>query len=566
MARHHRQSALPLHAPSTQQRSSPGGGRFKKKALTLLGLVLLGVFMFNFMFLQRVSEGEELEAAAVAEMGEPSSAKATHELSEAEQESLEAEALAEAIAAPLIGPDGEDRTAPAPRSESGAGRRDDVHTKAALPPPSHLEQAVELPSDPEMPVSTQATRRCLCVTLDHFLIDCVYSQDTEETIVVGPPPPPQPSPPVPPPGQGVVAGDPYHGKGTRGQRLVHIGDCGTEGDIVETLVTKQRFEEQWGGCWEEGGREVLVALPFSAEMLCELRKIMFTQLKAMECANPGFNLRLGLYDKSYTNDMNAAKTKKSGRGVLATLRNALLAEYLKPEHELVIWLDADVVQYPPDMVSALYAVNPGGVVAPTVLIEESDTPEFHKHLCKKSLCHMGMQRKTRSIRQWSDKRYKQFYDRAAFIASNTNITTNRAFPGNSLPFPPYLGGVEGWTEGLETGKVECESVGTVYMLPASVYRTTSVATQEHGPHFPTAFTEHFPAVHAAKYELGVSIVTATKVVALHANLPKYGLTWHKEPMKDIWDEWLKPYLGKSLADPALVHTYPPSWWDDSNKP
>ena len=38
---------------------------------------------------------------------------------------------------------------------------------------------------------------------------------------------------------------------------------------------------------------------------------------------------------------------------------------------------------------------------------------------------------------------------------------------------------------------ECESVGTVYMLPAKVYR------QQPGMptppiHFPTAFTEHYP--------------------------------------------------------------------------
>ena len=44
-----------------------------------------------------------------------------------DQEALEAEAMAEAIAAPLLGADGEDRSAPAPRAESGAGRRDDTH-------------------------------------------------------------------------------------------------------------------------------------------------------------------------------------------------------------------------------------------------------------------------------------------------------------------------------------------------------------------------------------------------------------------------------------------------------
>ena len=91
---------------------------------------------------------------------------------------------------------------------------------------------------------------------------------------------------------------------------------------------------------------------------------------------------------------------------------------------------------------------------------------------------------------------------------------------------------------------------------------TSVAKQKYGAHFPTAFTEHFPPVHAAKYELGRKIITAVNVVALHANLPKYGLSWHKEPMKGIWDEWLLPYLGKSLSDPSLKHTVPPSWWPE----
>ena len=158
----HRQPALPLHAPaSSSLLPSAGGGRqFKRFALALLGLVLMGVFAFNFMFMERVSEGEKLEAAAAAAMSAPkagsakpdSAAAASHELSEAEQEALEAESLAEAIAAPLIGPDGEDRTAAAPRSESGAGRRDDVHAKGALAPP-HLHPAVELPSDPEMPDS-----------------------------------------------------------------------------------------------------------------------------------------------------------------------------------------------------------------------------------------------------------------------------------------------------------------------------------------------------------------------------------------------------------------------------
>eukprot|EP01047_Picozoa_sp_COSAG01_P024154 COSAG01_NODE_1483_length_10158_cov_38.218290_15_plen_58_part_00 len=57
----------------------------------------------------------------------------------------------------------------------------------------------------------------------------------------------------------------------------------------------------------------------------------------------------------------------------------------------------------------------------------------------------------------------------------------------------------------------------------------------------------------------MSVVTALDVVVWHANLPDYHMSWHKEPMS-LWDEWLKPYLGKQLSDPALRRTQPPPWW------
>lgn len=78
-------------------------------------------------------------------------------------------------------------------------------------------------------------------------------------------------------------------------------------------------------------------------------------------------------------------------------------------------------------------------------------------------------------------------------------------------------------------------------------------------HFPTAFTEHFPVVHHAKYKLGMPVVTAMDIVAFHAKLPDYSLKWHTEPTS-IWDEWLRPYLGELLSAPALRETRPPESW------
>ena len=61
--------------------------------------------------------------------------------------------------------------------------------------------------------------------------------------------------------------------------------------------------------------DVLVALPYSPKMGEELVSLMFTNLKAMECANHGFNLHLALYDRPFNNSMNAKATKLSGRSV-----------------------------------------------------------------------------------------------------------------------------------------------------------------------------------------------------------------------------------------------------------
>ncbi len=73
-----------------------------------------------------------------------------------EQEELEAEALAEALAAPLIGRNGEDRSAPAPREGSGAGRRDYVGAS--------LQEAEEDVPPVSAACAAHATRHSVCLS------------------------------------------------------------------------------------------------------------------------------------------------------------------------------------------------------------------------------------------------------------------------------------------------------------------------------------------------------------------------------------------------------------------
>ena len=64
-----------------------------------------------------------------------------------------------------------------------------------------------------------------------------------------------------------------------------------------------------------------------------------------------------------------------------------------------------------------------------VVIEDSDTEAYHRNLCRRPICYMGMQRAHRDITGWRDRRYPMFYDRAAFIATGVNISNDVAFPG-----------------------------------------------------------------------------------------------------------------------------------------
>lgn len=51
------------------------------------------------------------------------------------------------------------------------------------------------------------------------------------------------------------------------------------------------------------------------------------------------------------------------------------------DSEYVLWLDGGVVEYPEDLVAKLHAVNPDGITAPLVLLEGSDSIQYHQRFC-----------------------------------------------------------------------------------------------------------------------------------------------------------------------------------------
>ena len=151
----------------------------------------------------------------------------------------------------------------------------------------------------------------------------------------------------------------------------------------------------------------------------------------------------------------------------AAARNAMLDWHLRPEHTHVLWIDADVVDYPADLPQHLLAADPAAIVAPLPLIEEST----------------------------------RFYDVYGFRDSAG---------GAPHTDPPYLAGGP---------LVPMQAVGTCYLAPASLYHA--------GVRYaPTAGqTEHWSVCQAA-IAAGMPVYALQSLTIAHANLPRYGVAWH----------------------------------------
>lgn len=150
----------------------------------------------------------------------------------------------------------------------------------------------------------------------------------------------------------------------------------------------------------------------------------------------------------------------------AAARNAMLDLFLTDEHTHVLWIDADVVDYPPDLATRLHALDPTGIIAPMVLIEGTN----------------------------------RFYDTRGF----EDIDGARA-----CYLPPYFHD--------DSALIPMRSVGTCYLAPAALYQAG--ARYDVTPHE----TEHYSLCGRA------ARVSATRdVVVYHAELPRWGERWHTD--------------------------------------
>jgi hypothetical protein len=167
------------------------------------------------------------------------------------------------------------------------------------------------------------------------------------------------------------------------------------------------------------------------------------------------------------------------------LRNRLLDSLNISEWDYILWIDADVIEYPPDLPWLLIKDNPGGVTAPLVLIEEPG-PEGPN----------------------------QFYDTTAFtLKGRANFDIENTHPyveGRSVnklkPYVPVTNETGG-KSGHDRDLVDVDGVGTVYILPASLFEDGSVRYVDH-----SRLTEHWCVLNQA--------ITHSPLPPSHPALPK----------------------------------------------
>lgn len=170
--------------------------------------------------------------------------------------------------------------------------------------------------------------------------------------------------------------------------------------------------------------------------------------------------------------------KVSGEGAKfarhARVRNNLLDQFLDDSITHVLWFDADVVEWPKDIIEKIFEISTSEVVAPYVFIEDNEWWPF-----------------------------KRFYDISCF----------RDLDGNEFDYkPPFYNSKNGDV----TSEVSC--VGTVFMVPADLHRKFS-----YDPYFES--NEHIFFFNKV-IDSGRKVIATPEIEVRHAFLPKYGENFH----------------------------------------
>jgi hypothetical protein len=159
-------------------------------------------------------------------------------------------------------------------------------------------------------------------------------------------------------------------------------------------------------------------------------------------------------------------------------RNRLIEQFLTNDITHVLWIDADIVVYPNDLIERLLSIESENIIAPFPLIEKCEESEF---------------------------KYERFYDIDFFIGIDGNKFNYK------FPYCPNL--IQ------KNGKYEMLSVGTCYLMPSKPFFDGI-------KFYPYDVRgDHIPMLEKC-IENGYKIYSTDSIYVEHAYLPKYGEKFH----------------------------------------
>jgi hypothetical protein len=244
--------------------------------------------------------------------------------------------------------------------------------------------------------------------------------------------------------------------------------------------------------------KVVVMMPTRKDLHPVVTGKAFACLEAMKLGNPELDLDVFIFDRV----VPRVASDKRPLSKVSRIRNMMIAEAgVETNYDYTLWLDSDIVEYPPDLPTRLIRENPHGITAPLVLIEEPGP--------------LGTD---------------QFYDTTAFVKRHMSKVSDDTSPfvkGRNIDrFYPYLMPRScdddrlDWQCAMHQGH-DVDSVGTIYMVNADIFRVGKAVFADH-----PSFTEHYPLMEHA-WRMGRRVVVTSRSVARHANLPFYGESFHE---------------------------------------
>lgn len=273
--------------------------------------------------------------------------------------------------------------------------------------------------------------------------------------------------------------------------------------ITEEEIIKQNIDKLYENLSRKP--KVLIMVPYlESQNLYFLEKMMYHINKVKE-NNSELDIDFALDNER----INKEPSDYTPWSKVKRIRNLMIHKYPIKDYDYLFLIDSDILDYPHRFISRAIGLNPDGITAPLVLVENTTL----------------------------------FYDIAGFQQNNKTVILKDNLLNNNFEKitinrqPPYI------CDNNYLSEIDC--VGSIYVVPSNIFTLTycnrkkdlyelfeyfglknhkineDIVQFEDHPYF----TDHYTVCTAAKAN-GYKVLLDKCSVAYHADLPMYGESWH----------------------------------------